>query len=160
MALDDQQFNGFWVGAQLSRDWGVEVAFRRTSTDVIRPAGGVFPTEPKLATIDFGTLDATAQRVFRRGNFLPYLAAGIAGVNLDINLPDRSVRDTNRLGAVAAAGARFYAAPWVGVRVEARERATYLGRRRLGQDQGWADSGRWFRNTEVTGGLFFSFGGR
>jgi len=98
--------------------------------------------------------------VFRRGNFIPYLAAGLSGVSPDINLPDRSVRRTNRIGAVVAAGARFYAAPWVGVRIEARERATYLGTRRLGQDQGWADSGRWLRNTEMSGGLLFSFGGR
>src|SRR5438874_9006067 len=53
--VDDDIAAGFWVGAQLSPKWSLEVAVRRTSADIIVPQSGVFPTEPAVATIDFAT---------------------------------------------------------------------------------------------------------
>jgi len=156
--VDDDIAAGFWLGAQLAPRWGIEVAVRRTSADIVDPQSGVFPNEPTVATIDFATIEVGALRFFPIGRFWPYLGLGAGVTNLDINVPDRSVRDVNRFGMSAAAGAKFYAARWAGFRVEARARATYLGRRSGGRDGGWTDGGRWFRNEEIFGGVFFAFG--
>jgi hypothetical protein len=155
--VDDDILSGFWLGAQLTRKWGVEVSVRRTSTQIVEPQSGVFPNEPGLATIDIASIEARAVRVFPYGNFVPYLAGGVGTTNLDINVSDRSIRDVNRFGISLAVGAKFYAARWVGARIDFRGRATYLGRRGLGQDQGWTDTGRWFRDSEISGGVFFAF---
>jgi hypothetical protein len=40
------------------------------------------------------------------------------------------------------------------------ECATYLGARSQGQDHGWLDTGRWFFDTELTGGVLASFGAK
>jgi len=156
--VDDDIAAGFWLGAQLAPRWGIEVAVRRTSADIVDPQSGVFPSEPTVATIDVASIELGALRFFPLGRFWPYLGLGAGVTNLDINVPDRSVRDVNRFGMSAAAGAKFYAARWVGFRVEARARATYLGRRSGGRDGGWTDGGRWFRNEEIFGGVFFAFG--
>ena len=63
-------------------------------------------------------------------------------------------------GSCRPAGACFYLARWRGIRIDVRERATYLGARSQGQDHGWLDTGRWFFGTELTGGEFASFGGK
>jgi hypothetical protein len=158
--VDDDIEKGFWVGTQLSRSWGIEVAVRRTSTHLIQPAGGVFPDEPTLATLDFATVDLAGIRSFVLGNFSPYLAFGAGVANLDINVPDRAIRDSNRVTLTGGAGGRFYFARWCGARVDMRARATYLGKRRLGEDRGAFDSGRWLTTAELLGGLFLTFGGK
>lgn len=161
VGVDDDIERGFWAAAQLDRAWGVEVDVRRTSTDLIRPAGGVFPTEPTLGTLDFATVELSGVRSFALGgSFSPYLDFGAGVANLDINVPDKAVRDTNRLTLSAGAGGRFYIARWCGVRVDVRARATYLGKRRLGEDGGWTDRGRWLTTADLMGGVFLSFGGR
>jgi hypothetical protein len=156
---DDDILHGFWLGAQLSKTLALEVAVRKSKEDLVHPDGGVFPNEPTVAGLELTTVDLGVLRLFPIGRFFPYVAAGAGVSNLNINVPDKSVRDVNRLGISAAVGAKFYAARWVGFRVEGRARATYLGRRGT-HDGGWSDGGRWFRNQELLGGVFFSFGGR
>lgn len=158
--VDDDPTGGFWLSAQLSPEWGVELAYRRTTTHVIEYNGGVFASQRELAGLTVASFEALAERSFRRGSFLPYVGAGIGLVNLDIDTPDRSFRDANRAGLALAAGARFYLARWVGIRFDLRGRAIYLGVRGQGQDHGWADTGRWFADGELTGGVFVSLGGR
>jgi hypothetical protein len=156
--VDDDIAAGFWLGTQLSRQWGLEVAVRRSSADLLIPQTGVFPNEPTAGTIDIATIEVLALYSFPLGNFAPYVGLGGGVTNLDINVPDRSVRDVNRFGASAAVGAKFYAVHWIGFRVDARFRATYLGTRSV-EDGGWSDTNRWFRNSEIFGGVFFAFGG-
>ena len=161
VGVDDDIELGFWAAAQLDRAWGIEVDVRRTSTDLVRPAsGGVFPAEPTLGTVDLATVELSGVRSFSMGSFSPYLVFGAGVANLDINVPDRAVRDSNRLTLSAGVGGRFYIARWCGVRVDVRARATYLGARRLDEDGGWTDRGRWLTSADLIGGVFLSFGGR
>ncbi|HWC65145.1 MAG TPA: outer membrane beta-barrel protein, partial [Thermoanaerobaculia bacterium] len=127
--VDDDIAKGFWLGAQWNRRWGVEVAVRRSTENLVIPQSGVFPNEPATGTIDIATIEVLAVRSFPHGRFAPYVALGGGVTNLDINVPDRNVRDVNRFGAAAGVGAKFHALPWVGFRVDARFRATYLGKR-------------------------------
>lgn len=157
--VDDDVAAGFWLGARWTRHWGLEVAVRRSTEDLVIPQSGVFPNEPGAGTIDIATIDALAMLSFPHGNFVPYVGLGGGITNLDINVADRNVRDVNRFGASAALGAKFYAVRWVGFRIDARFRATYLGKRSV-EDGGWSDTNRWFRNSEVFGGVFFTFGGK
>jgi hypothetical protein len=156
---DDDILRGFWLSAQLSRDWGIEVAVRRTATELVQSRGGVFPTKTTLALLDVASIEILGMRCWRSGNFVPYVGIGLGVTNLDPDVDDPAVRDTNRGAISVAAGARFYAVRWAGFRVDLRARATYLGKREQG-DRGWNDSGRWFADEEILGGVFFSFGGR
>ena len=155
---DDDILKGAWVGTQLSQNWGVEIAVRRTATHFLAPASGVFPTQQILAGFDFATIEAAGLRTFRLGSFLPYvgLAAGVA--NLDPNTADPAVHDSTRACLAAVAGARFHVVAWAGLRVDVRGRATYLGKPRSGSDS-FFGSGRWFTNADFLAGAFFSFGG-
>lgn len=157
--VDDDILTGFWAGAQLSRQWSVELAVRRSRENLIIPQSGVFPDEPSVGTIDVGTIELMGIRSFPFGSVVPYAGLGLGITNLDPNLPDASVRDVNRFGLSLALGAKFYAVRWFGFRIDARGRATYLGRRRV-EDGGWSDTRRWLRNGEVLGGLFLAFGGK
>lgn len=154
--VDDDILKGFWLGAQWSRHWGIEVAVRRSTENLIIPESGVFPNEPAVGTIDIATIEALALYSFPHGNFAPYVGVGGGVTNLDINVPDKNVRDVNRFGAALALGAKFHALKWLGFRIDARWRATYLGTRSV-EDGGWTDTNRWFRNSEVLGGVFFTF---
>ena len=154
---DDDILRGFWLAAQISREWGVEIAARRTVTNLLQSGGGVFPTKPVLAGLDVASIELLGVRTWRRGNFAPYAGFGVGVTNLDPDVDDPAVRDTNRAALSLATGARFYAVRWAGFRIDLRARATYLGKRENG-DRGWNDSGRWFVNEEVMGGIFFSFG--
>ena len=80
-------------------------------------------------------------------------------MNVEADTEDPAVRDVNRLTLSMCLGARFYAARWIGARIDLRGRATYLGARGLGEDRGAFDRGRWFPNAELLGGVFLSFGG-
>jgi opacity protein-like surface antigen len=158
--VDDDPTDGFWLSAQLSPRWGLEFAYRRTTTHIIEYHGGVFASQRDLAGLAVASFEALAVRSFPRGPFVPYVGAGVGLVNLDIDTADRSFRDSNRAAAAFAAGVRFYLARWIGVRFDLRGRAAYLGRRRLGEDHGWTDTGRWFRDAELIGGVFVSLGGK
>ena len=155
---DDDILRGFWLAAQLSREWGVEIAVRRTATELLQSRGGVFPSKSTLAVLDVASIELLGVRCWRHGSFVPYVGIGLGVTNLDPDVDDPAVRDTNRAALSVAAGARFYAVRWAGFRFDLRARATYLGKRNQG-DRGWNDSGRWFANEEVLGGIFFSFGG-
>lgn len=157
-AVDDDQLGGFWLGTQLTPTWGLELGVRRTHTHVLESGSGVFPTEHELAVLDFATIEATAMYSFRRGSFLPFVGAGVGIANLDIDVADTAVQDSNRLSLALATGARFYAFPWLGFRADLRGRAVYLGRRCHGDD-GWDDHGRWLTTGEIMVGIFASFGG-
>lgn len=158
VVADDDVLKGVWAGAQLSRDWEVEITVRRTATHLLQPASGIFPTEQILAGFDFATIEAAGLRTFPAGNFLPYvgLAAGIA--NLDPDTGNPAVHDSTRFCLAAVAGTKFYFVSWAGARVDVRGRATYLGRPRFGND-GFFASGRWFINADFLAGVFVSFGG-
>jgi hypothetical protein len=158
VVADDDVLKGVWAGTQLSRDWGVEIAIRRTTTHFLQPAGGVFPTQQILAGFDFATIEAAGLRTFRLGNFLPYagVAAGVA--NLDPDAPDPAVHDSTRFCLSAVAGTKFYMMSWFGFRVDLRGRATYLGTPRSG-GTGFTGAGRWFTNADFFVGAFASFGG-
>ena len=155
--VDDDIASGLWLGAQWNARWGIEVAVRRTSADLVIPQSGVFPNEPTAGTIDVATIEVLAMRSFPHGSFAPYVGLGGGITNLDINVPDRNVRDVNRFGASLALGAKFHAVRWLGFRIDARFRATYLGTRSE-EDGGWTDTNRWFRDSEIMGGVFFTFG--
>ncbi len=151
---DDDILESVWLGAQLSRDWGLELSVRRTSTHLVAAGEGLFPNEPALAGLDFATIELAGLRSFRLGNLLPYVGGGIGVANVDPNTPNPAVRDANRFCASAAAGGRFYAARWIGFRADIRGRFTYLGSHRPGQGGGWLVS------PEILAGAFFSFGGK
>lgn len=157
--VDDQILKGAWLGTQLGPRLGLELAVRRSSTLLVQPAAGIFASQPRLAGFDMATLEALALWTFRRGSFAPYVGGGLGIANLDINAPDSSLRDDDRVCLSVAGGARFFAARWVGVRLDVRGRGVYLGNRWSG-DEGWRDHGRWLWNGETQIGVFFSFGGR
>lgn len=157
-AVDDDILKGVWLGTQLTPEWGLELAVRRASTTLTATAPGVFSPRPALAGLDIATVEVMAFRVFRHGSFHPYAGAGLGIANLDIDVPDPSLRDNDRMSLALAGGARFYFARWVGLRFDVRGRGVYLGARWEG-DEGWNDHGRWLVNGETQLGLFFSFGG-
>jgi hypothetical protein len=157
--VDDDQLHGFWLGAQVAPEWGVEVAVRRSHTHIVESRAGVFPTARDLAAIDMASIEALALRSFAVGSFAPYVGAGLGTASLDIDVADRSVRESNRPALALGAGARFWALPWAGFRFDLRGRAVYLGTRCQG-DEGWHDHGRWLSNGEVMVGVFATFGGR
>ena len=159
VSADDDVLKGVWAGAQVSREWGFEIAVRRTATHLLQPANGVFPTQQILAGFDFATIEAAGLRTFRVGNFLPYVGLGAGLANLDPDTEDPAVHDSNRFCVAAIAGAKFYFVRWAGVRVDVRGRATYLGKPRFG-NSGFFDGGRWFTNADFLVGAFASFGGR
>lgn len=157
--VDDQILKGAWLGTQLGPRLGLELALRRSSTVLVDPRAGLFASQRRLAGFDMATLEALAVWSFRRGFFVPYVGAGLGIANLDIDAPDSSLRDDDRICLSAAGGARFFAARWVGARLDVRARGAYLGSRWSG-DEGWRDHGRWLWNGETQIGVFFLFGGR
>lgn len=156
--IDDQILKGVWLGAQFDRHLGLEVAVRRSRSALVERAAGIFAAQRKLAGLDVATLEALALWSWPRGRFAPYLGAGAGIANLDLDAPDTSLRDDDRVCLAVTGGARFLAAGWVGVRFDVRARGVYLGSRWAG-DGGWRDSGRWLWNGETQLGVFFSFGG-
>lgn len=158
VGADDDILKGAWVGAQLDSRWGLELAVRRTNTHIVERAGGVAPRQPALAVFIPSSVELLGLRSYPHGNFVPYAGFGVGFTNVEIDTADPAVRDVNRLCLSIAAGARFYAARWIGVRFDLRGRATYLGHRGRGQDGGATDQGRWFRNGEILGGVFVCFG--
>jgi hypothetical protein len=159
VSADDDVLKGVWAGAQISREWGVEIAVRRTATHLLQPSSGVFPTQQILAGFDFATIEAAGLRTFRLGNFLPYVGIGGGVANLDPDTADPAVHDSTRFCLSAIAGTKFYFVRWAGVRVDVRGRATYLGKPRFG-NSGFFAGGRWFTNADFLVGAFASFGGR
>jgi hypothetical protein len=157
---DDDILRGLWLGAQLSRRWSLEVAVRRTETHLVEPASGVFPRKPTLATFIPTTVDLSGLWSFSHGNFAPYIGFGAGFMNVEADTEDAALRDVNRFSLSMALGARFYAARWIGARIDVRGRATYLGARSLGEDRGAFDRGRWFHSADLLGGAFLSFGGK
>lgn len=159
VGVDQNPIGGFWLAGQISREWGVEFAYRRTPTEIIEKSSGLFGHQGALAGLDVVSIEALAVRSFRYGSFIPYLGAGVGLTNLDPDTHDPSQRDSNHGCLSLTGGARFYVARWVGIRIDVRERATYLGVRGQGEDRGMFDTGRWFLDSEFLGGVFFSFGG-
>jgi outer membrane protein W len=160
VGADQDILQGVWVSTQLTSNWGLEVALRRTKTHIVDLGARVAPNEPALASFIPTTVEALGLRSFDLGNFRPFVGFGLGFMNVEIDNGDPNVRDVDRFCISGTFGARYYATKWIGVRIDGRIRATYLGPRRLGEDQGWTDTGRWFRNAELLGGIFLSFGGR
>jgi hypothetical protein len=156
---DDNILRGFWLAAHLTHEWNVEIAVRRTATDLIQSEGGMFASKARIAGLDFASIELLGLRTWRHGRFAPYAGLGIGVAILAPNQDVPAVRDTNRAAVSLGGGARFYAVPRAGIRIDFRARATYLGKRAQ-EDRGWNDSGRWFVNEEILGGIFLSFGGR
>jgi outer membrane protein W len=160
LGADDDILKGLWLSAQLTRQWGLEFAVRRTETHLVQTSSGVAPREPAVAVFIPATIELLGVRSFQRGSFVPYFGIGIGLMNVEFDTSDPAVRDVNRVCVSVAVGARYYMARWVGLRIDVRGRATYLGTRGRGEDRGWSDTGRWFRNAELLGGAFLSFGGK
>ena len=160
VGADQDILQGVWVSTQLTSTWGLEVALRRTKTHIVDLGPGVAPNEPALASFIPTTVETLGLYSLDLGNFRPFVGFGLGFMNVEIDNGDPSVRDVNRFCISGTFGARYYATKWIGVRIDARIRTTYLGARRFGEDQGWTDTGRWFRNAELLGGIFLSFGGR
>lgn len=157
--VDEDSIGGFWLAAQVAPKWKVEVTYRRSTTRVIGYSGGVWPQQPALAGLDVAMAEAIAERCFRTGRFAPYVGAGVGLTNLDINLPDRSRRNPTRGSLAVTGGARFYLTPWLGLRVDMRIRAAYLGERAAPYDHGWYDVNRWYRSSEGLAGIFVALAG-
>jgi len=157
--VDDDIQSGFWLSGQLSRVWSLEVAVRRTETRIVEhTSGGVFPHEPELAGLDVASIEILAIRSFPVRHFVPYVGIGAGLVNLDINTPDRSDRDSNRAAIALAAGAKYYATSWLGFRFDVRSRTTYLGQRNERDHHRSDDRSQWFSDQEVAAGVFAAFG--
>lgn len=156
--VDENSLAGFWLAAHVTPKWAVEVTYRRSATQVIGYSGGLFPQQPTLAGLDVTMLEAIAQRCYRVGRFAPYFGGGAGFTNLDIDLSDKSRRNPSRGSLAAGGGARFYLTPWLGLRIDMRVRAAYLGRRDDPYDHGWGDTGRWYKSLEGMGGLFIALG--
>ncbi len=156
--VDEDLTRGFWLAAHVTPEWAVEVTYRRTATSAIGYAGGVWGQQPTLAGLDVTTLEAMAERCFRIGRFAPYFGAGVGFTNFDIDLPDKTRRNPTRGSLAANGGARFYLTPWLGLRIDMRARAAYLGQRSGGYDRGWHDAGRWYTSLEGIGGIFVALG--
>ena len=159
VVADDDVLKGVWAGAQISRDWGVEISVRRTATHFLEPATGVFPTQRILGGFDFATIEAAGLRTFRMGNFLPYVGLAMGVANLDPDTPDKAVHDSTRFCIAGVAGSKFYVVRWFGVRADVRVRGTYLGEPHSG-DRHTSAASRWFTNADFLVGFFASFGGR
>jgi len=157
--VDEDSIGGFWLAAHVTPRWTVEATYRRSATRVIGYSGGIFSQEPTLAGLDVTVFEAMAERTYRIGRFAPYFGIGAGLTNLDIDLSDRSRRNSSRGSLAANGGARFYLTPWLGVRIEMRVRGAYLGPRAAPFDDGWRDSGRWYKSFEGTGGIFIALGG-
>jgi len=157
--VDDQILKGAWLGAQLGRRLGLELALRRSSTVLVESNAGILASQRRLAGFDLATLEALALWSYPHGHFVPYFGGGVGIANLDIDVPDPSLRDDDRFCLSAAVGARFFATRWVGARFDVRARGVYLGSRWSG-DEGWRDHGRWLWNGETQIGVLFAFGGR
>ncbi len=152
--VDEDVMRGFWLAARVSPNWTVEVTYRRSPTRIIGYAGGVWPEQPTLAGLDVTALEGVAQRCWRIGRFAPYLGGGVGLTNLDIDLGDKGRRNPTRGSLAAGGGARFYLTPWLGLRVDFRGRAAYLGERDPAYDRGLADTRRWYTSFEGMGGIF------
>ena len=160
VAMRDTSLKGFWLGTQLTPDWGLELSVRRSSTLLYQPDSSVWTAQTRGAWFEYADMELAAMRRWRSGPFEPYALAGAGMANLNINLADPGYRDTNRFSLGAGGGLRWWAAPWLALRIDARAHAAYLQVRTGGADRGALDPGRWLRTGELTAGLQVSFGTR
>jgi outer membrane protein W len=143
--VDDAVLKGFWFSAQVTPNYALEVAVRRTPTRFTEAFGGVFPTNGIVETIDFASIEVGGLRVWPIGNFVPYAGGGFGITSLDINASTPAVQDSNRVAIATIVGAKYYLIRSFGVRFDVRERVT-----RLSNDH-------WLRSPEVMAGAFVSF---
>jgi hypothetical protein len=155
---DDDILKGFWVAAQVTTEWQVELDVRRTNTHLVAAGGGVFPEKPQLAVFIPATVELTGIRSYTFGSVRPYVGVGVGFMNVEADTEDVSRRDVNRVAVSFALGARFDVIRRAGLRLDVRARGTYLGVRRLGADRGVLDPGRWFANGELLGGFYVVVG--
>lgn len=156
--LTDTGTKGFSLGTQLTDRWGLEVSVRRSDNAPIAVADPDSATlQHAPAKLEFATIDLMGLRRFPMGRFQPYCALGAGTANLNINAPDPGWLDTNRLSLAGGAGAWYWVASWVALRLDLRARFTYLEKRWDGQDQGPLDPGRWLRTSEAMAGVAFSY---
>lgn len=155
--MRDCSMKGFWFGTQLTEAWGLELSTRRSATHFYLPPPSELPPPAVGAWMEYAVVDAAAVRTWRFGKVEVYglLGAGIA--NLNINVPSKAYRDTNRASLCGGGGARVWAWRRVAFRLEARAHAAYLQELQGGQDRGAFDPGRWLRTEELMCGVLYSF---
>jgi hypothetical protein len=149
---------GVRLGYLLSDRWAVEILAERVNTRFVASSDGVFSSREELGTLQMRFIEGGLRYALLRGRFVPVVGFGAGLAVLDPDIPARpDVRDSNRFTIHCDAGFKAYALPWLGVRLDVRARAAYLGTRRLGEDSGLLDTGRWFRHFDGDASLFFAF---
>jgi hypothetical protein len=130
----------------------VDTLFVESSDD------GVFASQPRLGSLQMRFLEVGPRWALTKGRLVLFAGVGAGIAILDPDIPGRSdVRDATRFSTHLDAGFKAYAFPWLGLRVDVRPRFVYLGARRLGEDGGTFDGGRWFRNVDSDAGIFLAF---
>jgi hypothetical protein len=148
---------GFWFGTQLTAEWGLEVATRRSSTRFLLPDPSTLTPLQQGAWFEYAVMELAAVRTYRFGRLQPYWLVGAGVANLNLNVTDKAYRDTNRASLGGGAGIRFWLADWAALRLDLRAHAAYLQVRQDGQDHGALDPGRWLRTEDAMLGVQFSY---
>jgi len=148
---------GFWFGTQLTPEWGLEVATRRSSTRFLLPDPSALTPLQASAWFEYAVMELAAVRTFRFGRLQPYGVAGAGLANLNINVTDKAYRDTNRASLGLGAGLRYWLGDRFALRLDLRAHAAYLQVRQEGQDRGALDQGRWLRTEDAMVGLQISY---
>lgn len=156
--MENSTLRGFWFGTQLDGDWGLEIGARRSKTGFSVPDPSAQAAQARGAWFEYAVVDGIFTRRWRLGHLEPYLGLGAGIANLNINVPDKAYRDTNRPSMAGSAGMRYWLAPWLALRLDARGHAAYLQKRDGVDGNGSLDVNRWLRTQELMAGVLVSFG--
>jgi len=156
---DTAILSGVRLAYNLDERLSVELMAERYDTLFVETAeSGVFPSQPRAGSLQMRFVDVGPRWAIARGRFVPYAGLGVGLAVLDPDIPDHpEIRDSTRFSTYLDFGVKAYAFPWIGIRLDVRPRFVYLGARRLGEDHGAFDSGRWFKNIDGDAGLFLAF---
>jgi hypothetical protein len=150
--------SGVRLAYNISERFSVDVLAAKTDTTFVASADGVWASRPELGVLQIRVIESGVRYALAKGRIVPLIGIGAGIAVLDPDIPDRpDVRDSSLFSLHCSAGFKAYARPWLGLRVEVRSRAVYLGARRLDEDEGMFDGGRWFRHVEGDASLFFAF---
>ncbi|HEV8269248.1 MAG TPA: hypothetical protein VGR00_13475 [Thermoanaerobaculia bacterium] len=156
---DTAILSGVRLAYNTSDRLSIELLAERYDTLFVETAeGGLFPSQPRAGSLQMRFIEVGPRWALARGRFVPYAGFGVGLAVLDPDVPEHpEVRDSTRFSTHLDFGVKAYAFPWLGLRIDVRPRFIYLGARRLGEDSGSFDSGRWFKNIDGDAGLFLAF---